>query len=156
MVGQLVGPKMFLDTRINPVARGRSRSARSNLIQKLIHPILFLGRWLFSQVRFQFLGQKLGDSFPRPDTAHQSLELDDSEQAAVQVERCGIFLVVSLHPIPLHKSRLLLQLVLRRVRPHVFMFATSSPGLDVRTVFKFSVLSLLRWTARLKAVVFVR
>ena len=78
------------------------------------------------QVRTVFLslnGKHLGYAFPGPDASHEGLELDEADKAAVQLGRVLVVLLVRVltRPVLLHQARLLLQLVLLRARPHLFL-----------------------------------
>ena len=67
-------------------------------------------------------GEQLGTSLPGSDSSHKCLQLDEADEAPVELSCAIVFLTVVLGAcaILLHQASLLLQLILRGVRPQVF------------------------------------
>ena len=80
-----------------------------------------------SELQFFFiflsLGSKhFGNSFTSSDSSYESLQLDKTLQTSIEFRTTFIFLFLVLtYSILLHKSSLLLQLILGRIWPHVVL-----------------------------------
>jgi len=83
-----------------------------------------VGRLAKLQVTLIFLSlccEHLGDSLTGPDAADESLKLDEALQATVELRTVVVLLIVVTHPVLLHQSSLLLELVLGGIRPHIVL-----------------------------------